>query len=135
MDANGDTLDILVQTRRNARAARRFLTRLIARFGQPRVVITDKLRSYLAPIRKLAPGADHWAHRGLNNRIEGSHGQPVGGKRSWGDSNPIARRKDSSPPTIRSTTPSVPDAIVSPLPHTAMPEPMLSAGGMTKRSR
>lgn len=73
VDANGDTLDILVQTRRNARAARRFLTRLIARFGQPRVVITDKLRSYLAPIRKLAPGADHRAHKGLNNRIEGSH--------------------------------------------------------------
>ncbi|GAW35547.1 transposase IS66 family protein [Roseovarius sp. A-2] len=73
VDANGDTLDILVQTRRNARAARRFLTRLMVRFGRPRVVITDKLRSYFAPIRKLAPGADHRAHKGLNNRIEGSH--------------------------------------------------------------
>ncbi|WP_189658447.1 IS6 family transposase, partial [Pseudodonghicola xiamenensis] len=73
LDANGDTLDILVQTRRNARAARRFLARLIARFGQPRVVITDKLRSYIAPIRNLAPGADHRAHKGLNNQIEGSH--------------------------------------------------------------
>ncbi|KZX95042.1 IS6 family transposase, partial [Sulfitobacter sp. HI0021] len=59
VDANGDTLDILVQTRRNARAAKRFLARLIAQFGQPRVVITDKLRSYFAPIRKLAPDADH----------------------------------------------------------------------------
>ena len=73
VDANGETLDVLVQTRRNARAARRFLARLIARFGQPRVVITDKLCSYLAPIRKLAPGAAHRAHKGLNNRIEGSH--------------------------------------------------------------
>ena len=34
-----------------------FLARLIARFGQPRVVITDKLRSYFAPLRNLAPGA------------------------------------------------------------------------------
>jgi putative transposase len=56
---NGDTLDILVQTRRNAKAAKRFLTRLIAQFGQPRVVITDKLRSYTKPISRLAPGADH----------------------------------------------------------------------------
>ncbi|MES0865046.1 DDE-type integrase/transposase/recombinase, partial [Ruegeria sp. SCPT10] len=35
--------------------------------------ITDKLRSYFKPIRDLAPGADHRAHKGLNNRIEGSH--------------------------------------------------------------
>ncbi|MES0865062.1 DDE-type integrase/transposase/recombinase, partial [Ruegeria sp. SCPT10] len=46
VDANGDTLDILVQPRRRAKAARRFLKRLIAQFGEPRVVITDKLRSY-----------------------------------------------------------------------------------------
>lgn len=73
VDANGDTLDILVQPRRSAKAARRFLKRLIAEFGEPRVVITDKLRSYFKPIRDLAPGADHRAHKGLNNRIEGSH--------------------------------------------------------------
>lgn len=72
-DANGHTLDILVQTRRNARAARRFLARLIAQFGQPRVMITDKLRSYFKPIRNLAPDADHRAHKGLNNLVEGSH--------------------------------------------------------------
>lgn len=64
---------ILVQTRRNAKAAKRFLTRLIAQFGQPRTVITDKLRSYTKPIARLAPGADHQAHKGLNNRIEGCH--------------------------------------------------------------
>lgn len=61
MDANGDTLDIIVQTCRNARAARRFLARLITQFGQPRLVIADKLHSYFAPIRKLAPDADHRA--------------------------------------------------------------------------
>ena len=73
VDANGDTLDILVQTHRNARAARRFLARLTDQFGSPRVVITDKLRSYIKPIAHQAPGADHRAHKGLNNRIEGSH--------------------------------------------------------------
>ncbi|WP_386629830.1 IS6 family transposase [Sulfitobacter geojensis] len=72
VDANGDVLDILVQSRRNARAAKRFFDRLIARFGKPRVV-TDKSRSYIRPIRTLASEADHRAHKGLNNRIEGSH--------------------------------------------------------------
>ena len=73
IDAGGDVLDILVQPRRNAKAARRFFKRLIAQFGVPRVVITDKLRSYCKPIRELAPNADHRAHKGLNNPIEGSH--------------------------------------------------------------
>jgi len=73
IDANGDVLDILVQTRRNAKAAKRFFQRLVARFGEPRVVITDKLRSYIKPIKILAPDADHRAHKGLNNAIEVSH--------------------------------------------------------------
>lgn len=52
IDENGNVLDILVQKHRNAKAARRFLKRRIDRFGAPRVVITDKLRSYIKPIRK-----------------------------------------------------------------------------------
>ncbi len=73
IDAKGDVLDILVQTRRNAKAAKRFFQRLVARFGEPRVIITDKLRSYIKPIKTLAPDADHRAHKGLNNAIEVSH--------------------------------------------------------------
>ena len=73
VDGNGDVLDILVQPRRSAKAAKRFLKQLIVRFGEPRVIITDKLRSYIKPIRQLAPVADHRAHKGINNRIEGSH--------------------------------------------------------------
>ncbi len=73
IDANGEALDILVQTRRNAKAAKRFFQRLVAQFGEPRVVITDKLRSYIKPIKTLAPDADHRAHKGLNNPIEVSH--------------------------------------------------------------
>ena len=73
IDADGDILDILVQTRRNAKAARRFFKRLVAEFGEPRVVITDKLRSYIKPIKELAANADHRAHKGLNNAIEVSH--------------------------------------------------------------
>jgi putative transposase len=73
VDSTGEVLDVLVQTRRNARAARRFIARLVARWGKPRVIITDKLRSYGAALRRLALDVDHRAHKGLNNRIEGSH--------------------------------------------------------------
>lgn len=73
IDADGDVLDILVQTRRNAKAAKRFFQRLVSQFGEPRVVITDKLRSYIKPVKTLAPNTDHRAHKGLNNAIEVSH--------------------------------------------------------------
>jgi putative transposase len=73
IDADGDVLDILVQTRRNAKAAKRFFQRLVSQFGEPRVVLTDKLRSYIKPVKTQAPNADHRAHKGLNNAIEVSH--------------------------------------------------------------
>ena len=73
VDANGDTLDILVQQHRNAKAARRFLQRLIEAYESPRVAITDKLRSYIKPLKGLLLATDHRAHKGLNNRAEGSH--------------------------------------------------------------
>lgn len=73
IDADGDVLDILVQARRNTKAAKRFFSRLVKQFGEPRVVVTDKLGSYVKPIRTLAPDADHRAHKGRNNRIENSH--------------------------------------------------------------
>lgn len=72
LDADGDTLDILVQRHRNAKAAKRFLLRLIGAYGAPRVVISDKLRSYIKPVIRLAPSDDHRAHKGLNTRAEGS---------------------------------------------------------------
>ncbi|OSP53765.1 IS6 family transposase [Pseudoruegeria sp. SK021] len=73
IDADGDVLDILVQTRPKAKAAKRFLQRLITQFSDPRVVITAKLRSDIKPIETLAPDADHRAHKGMKNAIEGSH--------------------------------------------------------------
>jgi putative transposase len=73
IDAEGDILDILVQARRNTKAAKRFFSRLVKEFGQPCVVVTDKLRSYIKPIQNLAPDADHRARKGLNNKIENSH--------------------------------------------------------------
>lgn len=73
VDSNGQVLDILVQTPRNTRAAKRFISKLVTRWGKPRVIVTDKPRSYGAALRKLEINVDYRAHKGLNNRIERSH--------------------------------------------------------------
>lgn len=72
-DTNGDVLEILVQSRRNAHAAKRFLRKLVRRWGVPRVIVTDKLRSYSVAVRGLCPSVEHRSHKGLNNRSEASH--------------------------------------------------------------
>jgi len=73
VDSDGTVLDILVQQRRNAFAAKRFLMKLVCRWGKPRVIITDKLGSYGVAIREMLPSVDHRSHKGLNNRAEASH--------------------------------------------------------------
>jgi putative transposase len=68
VDQDGFVLDILVQRRRDKRAAKRLLRKLLKR--------TDKLASYGAAKRELMPGIKHRQHKGLNNRAENSH-QPT----------------------------------------------------------
>jgi putative transposase len=77
VDQHGVVLDILVQSRRNAKAAKRLLRKLLKKQGAaPRVMITDKLASYGAAKREIMPGVEHRQHKGLNNRAENSH-QPT----------------------------------------------------------
>ncbi|GEO15863.1 IS6 family transposase [Microvirga aerophila] len=77
VDQHGAVLDILVQSRRNAKAAKRLLRKLLKKQGiAPRVMITDKLASYAAAKREVMPGVEHRQHKGLNNRAENSH-QPT----------------------------------------------------------
>ncbi|RDI51486.1 IS6 family transposase [Microvirga subterranea] len=77
VDQHGVVLDILVQSRRNAKAAKRLLRKLLKKQGvAPRVMITDKLASYATAKRVIMPGVEHRQHRGLNNRAENSH-QPT----------------------------------------------------------
>ena len=74
VDQDGVVLDILVQDRRDANAAKRFLRRLLAGLQYvPRVIVTDKLRSYGVAQRRLLPGVEHRQSRYLNNRAENSH--------------------------------------------------------------
>ncbi|WP_429925389.1 IS6 family transposase (plasmid) [Agrobacterium vitis] len=77
VDQDGFVLDVLVQSRRDAKAAKRLMRKLLKGQGRsPRVMITDKLRSDSAAKRKVMPGVEHRSHKGLNNRAENSH-QPV----------------------------------------------------------
>ena len=74
VDQHGVVLDEILQTRRDKRAARRLLVKLLKRLGfGPKRIVTDKLRSYGAAKREVAPGLTHWSHKGLNNRAEHSH--------------------------------------------------------------
>jgi len=77
VDQAGDTIDILAQRRRNQRAAERFFRRLLkGQGGEPRWLVTDKLRSYNAAHRTVMPTVSHINHVYANNRAEVSH-QPT----------------------------------------------------------
>lgn len=77
VDRDGFVIDVLVQSRRNIKAAKRLMRKLLKRQGHPpRVMITDKLRSYGAAKRDIMPGVEHRSHKSLNNRAENSH-QPT----------------------------------------------------------
>ncbi|MGW1762027.1 IS6 family transposase [Streptomyces mirabilis] len=74
VDQYGDVLDVLVQSKRDAKAAKRFMAKLMKRQCRvPRVLVTDKLRSYGVAHRELMPSVEHRCHKGLNNRAENSH--------------------------------------------------------------
>lgn len=74
VDQDGHVLDEIVQSRRNTKAARRLLIRLMKLQGfLPKRIVTDKLRSYGAARRQVMPVVEHRSHKGLNNRAENSH--------------------------------------------------------------
>ena len=59
VDQDGNVLDILVQSRRNKRAAKKFFRKLLKGLQYvPRVIITDKLKSYGAAKREILPGVE-----------------------------------------------------------------------------
>jgi len=77
VDQQGNVLDILVQSRRNKLAAKKFFRKLLKGCQYvPRVIITDKLASYGAAKQELLRQVEHRQHKRLNNRAENSH-QPT----------------------------------------------------------
>src|SRR5262245_56595567 len=74
VDQDDNVLDILVQSRRNKKAAKKFFRKLLKGCQYvPRVIITDQLKSYGAAKREMLPGVEHRQSRYLNNRCENSH--------------------------------------------------------------
>jgi putative transposase len=76
VDQDGIELDVFLQKRRDKKSAIRFLNRLLGTYPSPRVMITDKLKSYKKPIKFMCPKIQHRCHKRLNNRVENAH-QPT----------------------------------------------------------
>jgi putative transposase len=77
VDQDGEVIDVFLQLRRDGPAAKRFFKRLInLNHGEPRRIVTDKLRSYGVAHRVLMPDVIHDTSQYANNRAELSH-QPT----------------------------------------------------------
>ncbi len=77
VEQDGDVLDILVQSRRDSKAAKRFMAKLMKKQCRvPRVLVTDKLKSCGVAHRELVASVGHRSHKGLDSRAENSH-QPT----------------------------------------------------------
>jgi putative transposase len=77
VDHEGEVLDMLVQSRRDSRAALRLMRKLLRKQGfVPKLLVTDKLRSYGSAFRRLQLTCPHEQGLRKNNRAENSH-QPV----------------------------------------------------------
>jgi transposase-like protein len=133
VDHGGEVLDMLVQRRRDTKAALRLMRKLLKKQGfAPKLLITDKLGSYGSAVRQLRLTCPH--DRGLrkNNRAESSH--QVCGDESAGcsDSNQLAPPSGSSACTLRYTTPSIINDISSLGRPFGSSEPRRPPGGKTR---
>ena len=69
VDQDGEIVDIFLQKRRDGKAAKRFFKRLLKKNrGEPRKIITDKLRSYGVAHRELIPDSIHDTSQYANNK-------------------------------------------------------------------
>ena len=73
VDHEGEVLEVFATKRRDRRAALKFLKRAMKRYGRPRSIVTDRLRSYRAAMNEIGNAAAQTCGRWLNNRAENSH--------------------------------------------------------------
>ena len=77
VDQEGEVIDIIVQSHRDARVAERFFRKILRVEGTfPRRAATDRLGSYGVAMKRLMPGVEHIKVKDANNRAENSH-QPT----------------------------------------------------------
>ena len=135
VDQHGVVLDILVQSRRNARAAKRFFRRLLKGLQYlPRVLITDKLGSYGVAKRELLPDVEHRKSRYSTIARRIRIDQPAGESGTCRGSNRRPRRSASCRPTLSSMATSV-RGVTGPQPGTTGPSvPWPSRSGQRRRA-
>ena len=73
VDHEGEVLEAFVTKRRDRKAALKFLRKTMKRYGNPHVIVTDKLRSYCAAMKIIGNAQKQETGRWLNNRSENSH--------------------------------------------------------------
>jgi putative transposase len=73
VDHKGEVLEVFATKRRDREAALRFLKRAMKRFGRPRSIVTDRLRSYGTAMKVIGNAEDQSCGRWLNNRAENLH--------------------------------------------------------------
>ncbi|MBV1902502.1 MAG: transposase, partial [Marinosulfonomonas sp.] len=73
VDHEGEVLESYVTKRRTRKAALKFLRKLVKRYGNTHVIVTDKLRSYGAAMKVIGNAGRQETDRWLNNRAENSH--------------------------------------------------------------
>ena len=103
VDHEGEVLEVFATKRRDRRAALKFLKRTMKRYGRPRSIVTDRLRSYAAALRIIGISERQACGRWLNNKAENSHhrfNDERGRWRSSGASRPFR----SLPPSMPQST-------------------------------
>ena len=73
VDHEGEVLETFVTKRRDRKAALKFLKKTMKRHGRPKIIVTDKLRSYRAAMKVVGNASRQETGRWLNNRAENSH--------------------------------------------------------------
>jgi len=73
VDHEGEVLEVFATKRRDRKAALAFLKRAMKRYGRPKIIVTDRLKSYRAAMKEIGNAADQEYGRWLNNRAENSH--------------------------------------------------------------
>ena len=73
VDHEGEILEAFVTKRRDRKAALKFLKKTMKKYGNPKVIVTDKLRSYGTAMKVIGNQTPQESGRWLNNRAENSH--------------------------------------------------------------
>ena len=73
VDHEGEVLETYVTKRRDRKAALKFLRKTMKRYGSPKVIVTDRLRSYGAAMKVIGNANRQEVGRWKNNRAENSH--------------------------------------------------------------